>query len=112
MTAKLPKIEIKKQSNVIGKNTVEAINSGVYFGYISLIEGLVEKIEKELGYQTKKVITGGLSSLFADSLFSNSLFSDSFSSNSDNQKIDLICCPDLTLDGLCYIYRQNLKKNN
>ncbi len=68
MTAKLPKIEIKKQSNVIGKNTKEAMNSGVYFGYISLIEGLVEKIEKELGAKTTKILTGGLASLFNEEL--------------------------------------------
>ena len=93
MTAKLPKIEIKKQPNVIGKNTVEAMNSGVYFGYISMISGLVEKIEKELGYKTKKIITGGLSVLFADEL---------------SYLIEDICL-DLTLDGLHHIYLKNLK---
>lgn len=68
MTAQLPKITIKPQKNVIGKNTVEAMNSGVYFGYIALVEGVIKKIEQELGYRTKKIITGGLGELFKDAL--------------------------------------------
>lgn len=68
MTAKLPKINVKPQQNVIGKSTVEAMNSGVYFGYISLIEGMIEKIEKEYGSKTTRIITGGLSEIFKDAL--------------------------------------------
>lgn len=68
MTAQLPKINIKAQENVIGKNTVEAMNSGVYFGYIALVEGIVTKMEKEYGIKTTKIITGGLGELFKDAL--------------------------------------------
>ncbi len=68
MTAQLPKINIKAQTNVIGASTIEAMNSGAYFGYISLIEGMIAKIEKELGNKTIRVITGGLSNLFKDAL--------------------------------------------
>ena len=68
MTAKLPKINIHPQKNVIGKSTVEAMNSGVYFGYISLVEGMIEKIEKELGKKTIHIMTGGLAEIFKNAL--------------------------------------------
>jgi type III pantothenate kinase len=68
MTAKLPNIKVRKQSNVIGKSTREAMNSGIYFGYISLIEGLIAKIQKEYGKKMKIISTGGLSSLFSDAI--------------------------------------------
>jgi type III pantothenate kinase len=64
MTAKLPNIKVKYQKNVIGKSTLEAMNSGIYFGYISLIEGLISKIKKEYGIKMKVISTGGLSPLF------------------------------------------------
>ena len=90
MTAQLPRISIKKQQNVIGKNTVEAMNSGVYFGYISLLEGMLEKIENELGCKTTRIITGGLAEIFKDAL-----------KNSINHHE-----PDLTLEGLNMVYQQ------
>lgn len=68
MTAKLPRISVKKQNNVIGKNTVEAMNSGVYFGYLSLIEGMIRRIETEYGQKTTKIITGGVAEIFKDAL--------------------------------------------
>ncbi len=91
MTAKLPKITVRAQKNVIGKNTVEAMNSGVYFGYISLIEGLIEKIEKELNHKTTRVITGGLAEIFKDALKISVQHHE----------------PDLTLDGLRIVYEMN-----
>ena len=68
MTAKLPRIEIKKQDFVIGKNTKEAMNSGVYFGYLSLIEGMIAKIKNELASDVKVIMTGGLAPLFQEHL--------------------------------------------
>jgi type III pantothenate kinase len=91
MTAKLPKISVKKQNHVIGKNTVEAMNSGVYFGYISLVEGMINRIEKEYGHKTIRIITGGLSEIFKDAL---------------NEVIDHHE-PDLTLNGLQNVYSLN-----
>jgi len=91
MTAQLPKISVKYQKNVIGKTTVEAMNSGVYFGYISLIEGMIEKIEKELNQKTTRIITGGLAEIFKDAL----------KNTVENHE------PDLTLEGLRLIYENN-----
>ena len=68
MTAKLPKITIQKQKNVIGKSTKEALNSGIYHGYISMIEGLIAKIEKEYGQKLKIIFTGGLATIYRNSI--------------------------------------------
>ena len=96
MTAKLPKIYIHKQKNVVSKNTSEAMNSGVYYGYISLCEGIIKRIESELQIQTKTIVTGGLSEIFKNEL------------NIESQKNDL------TIDGIKIIYDQNInnQKNN
>lgn len=86
--AKLPKVSIKKTDKVIGKSTVTAIQSGIYWGYISLIEGLVAKISKEMKQKPFILATGGLAALFAD--------------NTD--VIDTID-NELTLKGLMQIYK-------
>lgn len=82
MTAQLPKIQAKPQKNVIGKSTFEAMNSGIYFGYISLVEGLIGRIKAEYKKDMKVIITGGLSPLFKGAIASDAV------------------CPDLTLEGL------------
>lgn len=91
MTAQLPKISVKPQKNVIGKTTIEAMNSGVYFGYIALVEGLIEKIEKELDQKTTHILTGGLAEIFKDALKNSVKHHE----------------PDLTLEGLQIIYQKN-----
>jgi type III pantothenate kinase len=63
-TAKLPRIALEPPSRVIGKDTLSAMQSGIYWGYIGLIEGLVARIAKELGTGLKVIATGGLAPLF------------------------------------------------
>ena len=63
-TAKLPRIALEPPSRVIGKDTLGAMQSGVYWGYVGLIEGLVDRIAKELGAPLKVIATGGLAPLF------------------------------------------------
>ncbi len=93
--AKLPRIAVERPKRVIGKSTVEAMKSGVYWGYVGLIEGLIARIRSEYGRDDMKVIvTGGLAPLFAGA-------SDIFDG------ID----PDLTMKGLLEIFRRNTKKN-
>ena len=58
-TAKLPAVNIENVERVVGKTTTESIQAGIYFGYLSLIEGMIEKINNEYGYEHKLVITGG-----------------------------------------------------
>ncbi len=90
--AKLPTINIKKQNNVIGKSTVEAMNSGLYYGYISLIEGLIKKIEDELNLKTTRIITGGIANIFKEAL------QNSITYHEEN----------LTLEGLKIVYLENI----
>ncbi len=64
--AKLPRIDVAKPASVIGKSTVPAMQSGVYWGYVALIEGLVARIQKEFGAKMTVIATGGLAPLFAE----------------------------------------------
>jgi len=66
--AKLPRIAIEEpESNmsVIGRSTEEAMHSGIYWGYVAMMEGLVERITREIGRKTMVIATGGLATLFA-----------------------------------------------
>ena len=92
--SKLPKVSVKKPAGVIGKNTVGAIQSGIYWGYLGLIEGLVTKISAELGTKPFVIATGGLAPLFAR----DTKFIDEVDEN-------------LTLKGLLEIYQTITAKN-
>ena len=61
----LPEIDVTKPEKVIGLNTVACMQSGIYWGYVSLIEGLCRRIMDERGRKMKVIATGGLSPLFA-----------------------------------------------
>jgi type III pantothenate kinase len=63
--SKLPRIEIVKPKEVVGKNTVNSIQAGIFFGYVGLVDGIVQRIQKENGVQAKVVATGGLAPLVA-----------------------------------------------
>lgn len=63
--AALPHIDIAKPTQVIGTNTVACMQSGVYWGYIGLVEGIVAQVRREYGQPMKIIATGGLASLFA-----------------------------------------------
>ncbi len=91
--AKLPRIAIKEPpQQVIGQATIPAMESGAYWGYVGLIEGLVARIKAEDGRAMRVVVTGGLAPLFARA-------TDCI------DEIDL----DLTLRGLLTVYRANVK---
>ena len=89
-TAALPRIELIHPKQVIGRNTISAMQSGIIFGYIELIEGMIRRIEQELGSKAKVVATGGQAYPFAEEIAA----------------IDVIN-PDLTLIGLRLIYEMN-----
>ena len=63
--AKLPRIAVEPPPQVIGSSTVTAMQSGVYWGYVSLIEGMVARIKREFGEPMTVIATGGLAGLFA-----------------------------------------------
>jgi len=63
-TARLPRVDIRKPAHIIGSNTVGSLQSGLYYGYLGLIDGILELLVQELGNETKVIATGGLASLF------------------------------------------------
>ena len=67
-TSKLPRIEIRKPEKVIGDTTVGAIRSGIYFGYIGLVEGILRRMIAESGERPKVVATGGFAALIAENI--------------------------------------------
>ena len=89
--AQLPRIAVSRPEKVIAKSTVPAMQSGIYWGYIGLIEGIVQRMKDEYGGGDMKVVaTGGLAPLFSD----------------DTPAIDEID-PDLTIRGLLEIFSRN-----
>ena len=64
-TSKLPRIGLDPPKKLIGKNTIDCMKSGILYGHASCIDGMVDRIEKELGEQTTIVATGGLSGTIA-----------------------------------------------
>ena len=63
--SKLPHIEIVKPKEVVGRNTVNSIQAGIFYGYVGLVDGLVKRIQKEQNIQVKVIATGGLAPLVA-----------------------------------------------
>src|SRR4030095_16583781 len=64
-TAKLPRVDIKRPQKVIGTSTVAAMQSGLYYGYAGLVDGVLEKMIDEMGTKPRVIATGGLASLIA-----------------------------------------------
>lgn len=91
--AMLPRVAIARTQAVIGKDTVPAMQSGIYWGYIGLIEGLVARIKAEYGQPMTVIATGGLGRVF----YRQTPAIDHYD-------------PDLTIRGLVQIYTRNVKR--
>lgn len=90
-TSKLPRVEVRRPERVIGKDTVSGMQSGFFYGYLSLIDGVVDRMRKEVGTQPKVLATGGLARLFGN-----------------HSSVIEEVIPDLTLQGLRIIYQRNM----
>jgi type III pantothenate kinase len=88
-TAKLPKVEIVRPKNVIGKNTVSVMQSGIFYGYVGMVDGIVKRMKTEMKEEATVIATGGFSSMLAP----------------ESETIDHVA-PYLTLEGLRIIYRK------
>ena len=65
-TSKLPKVEVKKPQSIFGDSTISSIQSGIFHGFIGLVEGILQKMIAELGERPKIIATGGYASLIAE----------------------------------------------
>lgn len=65
-TAKLPRIELTRPDRIIGRNTIQALQAGLFYGYVGLVDELASRMRGELGEGTRVVATGGLASLFVE----------------------------------------------
>jgi len=63
--AKLPRVEVSEPSQVVGRNTVASIQSGLFYGYVGLVDGIVTRMAKECGFPVRVVATGGQARLIA-----------------------------------------------
>jgi type III pantothenate kinase len=91
----IPVFSIRKQKKIIGKNTVEALRAGFYFGYIGLINSIINKIESETKKRYKVIFTGGYSNLFKNSI-------------KRRFKVD----KNITIEGIIEMYKKNQKNLN
>ena len=89
-TAQLPRVSLETPPTVIGKNTADSMRSGLLFGHASMIDGMIDKINKEYGKKLPIYLTGGFGELIGD------LLSHKFELDSG-----------LVIKGLCYIYNKN-----
>lgn len=88
--AKLPNVAVERPARVTGRDTVQAMQSGIYYGYVGLVEGIVSRIREEQQQDMYVVATGGLAPLFAKATPSINALE-----------------PDLIIDGLRLIYERN-----
>ena len=92
--ARLPRIDVRKPATVVGRTTVGAMESGLFYGYVGMVEGLVRRMSDELGGNAICVATGGLADVIAP----------------ETTLIEHVD-PDLTLHGLRIVWERNLSRN-
>lgn len=90
--SQLPEVAVVRPKRAIGKNTIDAMQSGIYWGYTAMIEGIVERLLLEMGTQAHLIATGGLAPLFCK-----------------ETRVQMEYMPNLTINGLKLIYDRNVR---
>ena len=93
-TSQLPYICFEKPKHMIGKNTIESMQSGLIYGNAAMVDGLIERLEAEVGGEMTVVATGGIAGIIVPFC-----------------RKKIIYEPDLLLKGLWYIYHKNTREN-
>ena len=88
--ARLPRVEVRRPPRLIGRNTVHSLQSGLFFGTVALVEGMLRRIKEELGGEVKVIATGGLAEVLGEAL----------------ESVDIVD-PLLTLQGLRLLHERN-----
>lgn len=88
--ARLPRVDLKRPPNAIGRNTLHAMQSGLLFGYVAMVEGMVDRFKSEMGGTPRVIATGGFAELIS----------------SETTCMDIVA-PWLTLEGLRILWEQN-----
>jgi type III pantothenate kinase len=88
--ARLPRIEVRRPAGIIGRNTIASMQAGLFFGYVGLVEGIVQRMRHELGEGAACIATGGLAEIIAP-----------------ETKVIEAVEPDLTLVGLRLVWERN-----
>lgn len=91
-TSQLPRISLEAPKKIIGKNTIDCMKSGIIMGQAACMDGMIERIWEELGYQAVVIATGGLAGCIVPYC-----------------KKEIVCDNELTLKGLDIIYRKNME---
>ena len=92
-TALLPGLQLDQPKKAIGRNTIDAMRSGIMLGTACMLDGMVERMEAELGYQTTVIVTGGIAKFIVPMC-----------------KTPMIYDKDLIIKGLAILYRDNKRK--
>ena len=91
-TALLPGLQLDQPRKAIGRNTIDCMRSGIMLGNACMLDGMIRRMEEELGQKTTVVITGGIAKFIAPLC-----------------KTEMIYDKDLLLKGLAFLYRENVK---
>lgn len=89
-TARLPRVEVQRPATVVGRSTVHSIQSGAFYGYLAMVEGLVARMRREMVEPVRVLATGGLAGLLCG----------------ESPRIDEVL-PDLTLEGLRLVWERS-----
>ncbi len=92
-TSRLPEVEFTRPDSIVARNTVDSLKSGFYYGWVSMIEGIIERIEAQYGREFKVILTGGFCEAIESEL---------------SKKREILVDPELTMKGIKRVYDNSI----